>query len=358
MNPVNLDIAHARTPDKRVYGDPTLYARILEAAFVPSWQWVGDVDSVKVPGATWPFTLLDGSLNEPLVFTRDMDDHLHCMSNVCTHRGMLVCEAGGNERFLRCRYHGRRFGLDGKFQFMPEFDGVADFPTEADHLPTVSHHLWGRHLFASLTPSASFEETFAPMLEATGFMPIREFSPEPARTRDYLVHANWALYVDNYLEGFHIPFIHADLNKTLDYGNYRVEKLPHGVLQVAVASPGTEVFDFPADHPYAGESLSALYYWFFPNLMFNFYPWGLSINVVRPLGPELTRVSFIGYVWDRSKMEVGSGAALDRVEREDEVVVELVQKGLKSRFYQHGRYSVAREDGTHHFHQLLTHRLG
>lgn len=92
--------------------------------------------------------------------------------------------------------------------------------------------------------------------------------------------------------------------------------------------------------------------------MLNFYPWGLSVNVVRPLGPELTKVSFLPYIWDASKLEAGAGAALDRVEREDEVVVEAVQKGVRSRFYDRGRFSVAREQGVHHFHRLLAEALG
>jgi len=91
--------------------------------------------------------------------------------------------------------------------------------------------------------------------------------------------------------------------------------------------------------------------------MLNFYPWGLSVNVVRPLGPELTKVSFLPYVWDASKLDAGAGAALDRVEREDEVVVEAVQKGVRSRFYDRGRFSVRREQGVHHFHRLLAQAL-
>ena len=78
------------------------------------------------------------------------------------------------------------------------------------------------------------------------------------------------------------------------------------------------------------------------------------MNLVRPLGPELTKVSFLPYVWDAGKLEQGAGAALDRVEREDEVVVEAVQKGVKSRFYHRGRFSVTREAGVHHFHRLLS----
>ena len=82
-------------------------------------------------------------------------------------------------------------------------------------------------------------------------------------------------------------------------------------------------------------------------------PWGISINVVRPLGVERTRVSFLAYVWDAKKLEAGAGAQLDRVEREDEAIVEAVQKGLHSRLYTKGRYSPTREQGTHHFHRLL-----
>ena len=65
--------------------------------------------------------------------------------------------------------------------------------------------------------------------------------------------------------------------------------------------------------------------------MFNVYPWGMSVNVVQPLAIDRTRVSFLTYVWDESKLDRGAGAGLDRVEREDEAVVESVQRGVRSR---------------------------
>lgn len=91
--------------------------------------------------------------------------------------------------------------------------------------------------------------------------------------------------------------------------------------------------------------------------MFNFYPWGLSINVVKPLGVNLTRVSFLSYVWRAERLGSGAGAELDRVEREDEAVVEATQRGVRSRLYDRGRYSPTREQGVHHFHRLLASRL-
>lgn len=88
--------------------------------------------------------------------------------------------------------------------------------------------------------------------------------------------------------------------------------------------------------------------------MVNVYPWGLSVNVVKPLAVDRTRVSFLTWVWDPSRLGAGASADLDRVEREDEVVVESVQRGVASRLYDRGRYSPARETGVHHFHRLLT----
>jgi choline monooxygenase len=87
--------------------------------------------------------------------------------------------------------------------------------------------------------------------------------------------------------------------------------------------------------------------------MFNFYPWGISVNIVEPITPTRTRVRFLKYVSDDARLEQGAGADLHRVELEDERVVESVQKGMNSRFYDRGRYSPTREQGTHHFHRLI-----
>src|SRR5438874_8535765 len=158
---INPHIEEASTLPNRIYRYGLYYNILLRKAFTPSWQFIGDDTVVKVPGAVYPFTLLEGSLDEPVVLTRDAQDQLHLVSNVCTHRGNIVCEGGGNEKFLRCRYHGRRFGLDGKFQHIPEFENVKDFPSEADNLATIQLANWGPLLFASLEPKAPFEHVFA-----------------------------------------------------------------------------------------------------------------------------------------------------------------------------------------------------
>ncbi len=377
---IDQEISRAWTPPAWVYTDPEVYAAAKERIFAGSWQFAAHLDQVRIPGQVHPFTMLEGCLDAPLLLVRDRADRLRCMSNVCTHRGMLVCEHAGVESHLRCRYHGRRFALDGTFESMPEFDGVADFPGEADNLPRQPLETWGPLIFTSLgaaerDPPESplgkgggdlgrggesrgagfvpFVDWIGPVRERLGWMPLSQFKFDASRSRDYLVSANWALYCENYLEGFHIPFVHASLAEAVDYGQYRTELFEHGSLQLGIAKGGEDVFDLPADSPDSGQAVGGYYFWLFPNLMLNFYPWGLSINVVKPLGVDRTRISFLSYVWDESRLASGVGAGLDRVEREDEAIVEAVQRGLRSRLYDRGRYSPTRETGTHHFHRML-----
>ncbi len=355
INPIKIDpdIARAATLPAEVYSSPLSFARQRERLFPHTWHFAGDEDRVKTPGQVVPWTLLPGALDEPLLLTRDGNNRLHCLSNVCTHRGNVVVEGACHAQVLRCRYHGRRFGLDGAFVSMPEFEGTHDFPSAADSLPDVPLAHWGRFLFASLEPSLKLDDVLAPIRARLDWIPSGEFALDTASSRDYVVNANWALYCDNYLEGFHIPYVHQSLAGTLDYGKYRTEVGGQTVLQVGIAAPGEPSFALPSNHPDHGQSVAGYYLWLFPCTMFNFYPWGLSINVVQPLSVDRTRVSFLSYVWDASKRDLGAGSGLDRVEREDEVVVEAVQRGVRSRLYRRGRYSPVRETGVHHFHRLL-----
>jgi choline monooxygenase len=172
-------------------------------------------------------------------------------------------------------------------------------------------------------------------------------------SKDYLIQAHWALYCDNYLEGFHIPFVHEGLNKVLDYGSYATELHKYSSLQIGYSDDANETFDLPKDHIDYGKQVAAYYYWVFPNMMFNFYPWGLSVNIVKPISINRTKVSFLTYVYDHSKLHKGAGNDIDKVEREDEFIVENESKGIQSSFYKSGRFSPTREKGVHHFQRLI-----
>jgi choline monooxygenase len=351
---IDPDIAKAQTISTEFYTSKELFNTCKDKLFVPSWQFIGSTEWVNQPGDAFPFILLEDYLDEPLVLTRDMQQMIHLLSNVCTHRGNLVLARPGHSNHLRCRYHGRQFQLDGKFVSMPEFKEVKNFPTAADDLRSLPLFRWGNWLFGSLGRIFSASDIFSDMMSRVGWMPVQEFKFRPELSKEFTLKAHWALYCENYLEGFHIPFVHAGLNQVIDFGNYRTELFSYSSLQLGAAKQDEDCFDLPPSSPDYGRKLAAYYFFLFPNTMFNFYPWGLSINIVRPIGPDETKVSFHTYIWDEKKYNTGAGAGLDEVEWEDEEVVESVQRGIRSRFYQHGRYSVTREQGTHHFHRILS----
>lgn len=351
MDPFKIDgdIARASGPPRELYFDPAWFERVQARVLRRTWQ--------LMPGGARAALRPWSVAGVPVIAVRD-GDALRCLSNVCTHRANLLVDAPCDAATIRCRYHGRRFALDGRMTHMPEFDGAAAFPSARDDLPQVACGAWGPLVFASLQPEVALDEVLAPVRERVAFVPVDELRYDEATSRDYVFDANWALYCDNYLEGFHIPFVHPGLNQVLDYGSYATELLPHGSLQLGIAGGDEACFELPAGHVDAGRRVAAYYFWLFPTAMINVYPWGLSVNVVIPEGPRRTRVRFDSWVWRPELRAGGAGAALHQVELEDEAVVLSCQRGVESPLYTRARYAPARERGVHHFHRLLARFLG
>jgi len=352
---INPDIRQAQTLASDFYTDEKYFEQSKEKIFARSWQLVGTKDEIKT---LTPRTILEDSLDEPILIVR-RGENFHCLSNVCTHRGnILIEDASGADGGIRCRYHGRRFDLNGKFLSMPEFERVENFPTERDDLPKVPFGVWGNFTFASINPLAPLESFIGEMRARLDWFDFEKL--KFASAKDYFVRAHWALYCENYLEGFHVPFVHQSLNQAIDYGSYAIELFPLSSLQTALSEPPAAAGGLNAaetrlskqPNPF-DQNIAAFYFFVFPNLMFNFYPWGLSVNIVKPLNPRRTKISFLTFIADESKIRQSAGADLERVELEDEAIVENVQKGIGSRFYSRGRYSPDREQGTHHFHRLI-----
>ena len=330
---IEPNIQKAETLSSEFYTSEAHFEESKEKIFARSWQLVAHLSQVD---NVLPHNLLENFLNEPLLLTRDGSDNVSCISNVCTHRGMILVEESCRRKRISCPYHGRCFSLDGSFLSMPEFEGVENFPSPKDDLPKIHNEIWNKFVFASLDPSFELRDLLREMDTEFGGFDFEDL--ELVSEKDYLVEAHWALYCENYLEGLHIPFVHKSLNRELDYGSYSTETFRYSSLQRGFDSDGTP---------------SAHYFFIFPNLMFNFYPWGISVNIVKPEKRDLTRVSYMTLVGDESKLGRGAGADLGSVELEDQRVVESVQKGIESRFYDKGRYSPNREQGTHHFHMLI-----
>jgi choline monooxygenase len=356
---VNPDITKAETLPAAFYRNQEVFEQMKEAIFVKSWQFIGDSPSlVPIDGYAHPFSFMENYLHEPMVLIRDKQSEIRCMSNVCTHRGNLIAHnAGTVSRDLNCMYHGRRWDLEGQFKHMPEFEEAKDFPRPCDHLHQFKLEQWGPFMFTGLEPEVDFSVIRTFLDKYVGFLPLHEFKYDSISSKDYLVNSHWSLYCDNYLEGFHIPFVHPGLNAVLDYETYATELFDYGTLQIGYADGAEDTYNLPEGHPLFGEKIAAFYFWIFPNIMLNFYPWGLSVNVVKPISASKTKVSFITYLQGENRFEGAASKAMDKVEREDEFVVEGVHQGLQSRFYKAGRFSPTREQGVHHFHRMLAERL-
>ena len=323
---INPDIRQANTLSAEFYTDEKYFEASKEKIFARSWHLVDRIDNTV---NLRPVNILD----TPILISND-NGNLTCLSNVCTHRGAILVEENCHKNGIRCRYHGRRFDLQGKFLSMPEFENVENFPSENDNLPKIPFGVWCDFIFASLNPFAPLDDFLAEM-KKTVKLPLRL---NLTQIKDYEVNAHWALYCENYLEVFHVPFVHQGLNSVIDYGTYTTETFRYSSLQTAYDDNG---------------SLAAHYFFIFPNLMFNFYPWGVSVNIVKPITSNKTTVTYLTFVTDQSKVGVGAGGDLETVELEDQAIVESVQKGIRSRFYDTGRYSPTREQGTHHFQRLI-----
>ena len=112
---IDPDIRKASTLPSSFYRDPGIFRTLKEKVFYRSWQWIGDDRVLEDTPSAHPFVLLPEFLDEPMVLTRDAAGKVHCLSNVCTHRGNLVASRSAKARKLICGYHGRRFAMDGSF---------------------------------------------------------------------------------------------------------------------------------------------------------------------------------------------------------------------------------------------------
>lgn len=347
------ELTRTNLPSPGEYTDPGRFRAQVDRLLARSWHVVAGAEEVAEPGAVLPRTLLPGALDEPLLLTRDTTGTLRALSNACTHRAALLVDRPCRADHLRCPYHGRRFRLDGRMVHAPEFDGAEGFPSAADDLPAAHAGTWGPLVFAALDPVMPLRDLLAAADARLGWVPWEELRRDPAGDAVYEVRAHWMSWCENYLEGFHVPWVHPGLAGELDWRSYRTELDVWGSTQVGVAPPGGDRFALPADHPDAAEPIAGIYVQVFPATMLNLYPWGLSLNSVEPVSPTLTRIRYRRWVWRPERLQVGAGGALDAVEREDDAIVESVARGLRARLYRPGRYAPRWEAAVWHFHQRV-----
>jgi choline monooxygenase len=357
LPPLEIDeeLARASTLPAAWYTDPEALARERRDVFARTWQWAAPLDRLARPG---DFVATDVG-GEPVLLVRGDDGVLRALSNVCRHRAGPVAAGCGNRSTLRCGYHGWSYGLDGALRATPEFEGAEDFDPQAVRLPAYACDTFGPFAFVRLSPHGpSLRESVPEVFAKTAARPLEAL--RLVVRREYEVACNWKTYVDNYLEGYHIPIVHPGLFREVDYNAYRVEPFALSSEQHAPVRRGDEAGRrYPNPE---GAVPDVLYFWVFPNLMLNFYPDNLQLNLVLPLAPERTLTVFEWYFRTEPGAEPPTAESpgvrkavglADEVQREDMAICEAVQKGLASATYDRGRYCVKRENGVHHFHRRL-----
>jgi choline monooxygenase len=350
-------LATAETMPSRWYTDPAFLELEKRKIFWKTWQPVGRADMVARPGDYFTCEVV----GEPLVVTRGVDGALKAFFNVCVHRAGPVASGKGNRKSLQCKYHGWTYSLEGKLLNAPEFDGVQNWDKGAVCLKPVRVVEWGPFIFVNLDDSApDFMEVYGSIDAEIRQKGIDISRMRAMERRDYYIDCNWKVYVDNYLEGYHVPIAHPGLYRELDYEQYRVDTFRYYSSQYAPIRPSKEGEIQGRDRRYVRTEAEAeaLYYWIFPNTMLNIYPDNMSINIILPVGHDKTLTIFEWYFeepgtgdgWESMQQTI---AFSDEIQQEDIEICVTVQKGLQSRAYDRGRFSVKRENGVHHFQSLV-----
>ena len=347
---IDSDISRAWSVPSPYYTNPAVFAEERDKIFARTWQVVGHADQLAKPGDFFTTELL----GEPLLLVRGAQGELRGFYNVCRHRAGPPAEGCGSRKLFRCGYHGWTYGLDGALISAPEVEGVQDFKPEQFALVPVHAEQWSNLVFVNLYPDAE------PLMKSLAELPQQaaRFGFESMKLferRTYDMKCNWKTYVDNYLEGYHLPSVHPGLNRELDYNAYTVEPYARNVRQFSPIRGAQSGDGTPRRYQKAREDLTTDYFWIFPNWMLNCYPDNVSLNIVLPLDAERSLAIFEWYLPEESLASPAAKDSVnfsDQIQIEDVAICETVQKNLRSRSYQRGRYSVKQERGVHAFHRM------
>lgn len=334
-----IDSAH--TLPAVVYQDGAFEALDKATVLHKSWQLAAHISQLKTQGDYVVHEVAD----QPIIIVNTGDDGIKAFHNVCRHRAGPLAFENGHAKTLMCKYHGWNYHLNGQLKSAPEMHTTPNFDVCDHQLPVIKTTQWQGLIFIALNPDVpSFDDLIAGIAEHIA--PIDLKTMIFYRRDEFVIDCNWKVYVENYLEGYHLPHVHPGLNKLLDYKSYQTKLHQWHSYQFS-----------PLDH---GDSFygkgQAHYYFVYPNTMFNILPNRLQTNQVLPMKGNQTKVIFDYYypsIDGIEKLMAQDQSFSDEVQDEDIMICEAVQKGLDSGSYDKGRLCMKRESGLFHFQQLI-----
>jgi choline monooxygenase len=348
------DIRTARPLPGRCYTDPAWLAQERDAVFGRVWNLVAHAGQFAESGC---FAAVDVA-GQPIVIVRD-GDALRAFYNVCRHRGGPLAEGCGRQRQFTCRYHGWSYAHDGRVLRAPLMAEELAVNAGRLDLKPVQVAQWANLVFVNLDPAAApLADYLGGLVADAAHLGLDRLRFHLRRT--YEVAANWKIYVDNYLEGYHVPAVHPGLNREIDFRSYVTELGERYSVQhapIAAGGGAGRVYSAAAGSP------EARYYWLFPNVMLNCYQGLMQTNVVEPAGVDRCLVHFDWFLPESPDDDAARAtfermaAFSDEVQAEDAGICAAVQRNVGSRGFEPGPYSVRYETGVHQFHTLYARRM-
>ncbi|MEZ5667310.1 MAG: aromatic ring-hydroxylating dioxygenase subunit alpha [Alphaproteobacteria bacterium] len=327
------------------YRDADLYQRERREIFAKCWQLFAHEDQLREPGAY----VADTVAGFPLFVLRGRDGALRGFHNVCRHRAAPLVDAGqGRCDVLRCRYHGWLYDHDGNLKKTPLFGEDASFDPAEFGLFPIRVESWRGFVMVNIDRDAApFAAAHAGFIAECAELPLEDYRFHSRLTHP--VACNWKTYVENYLEAYHVPYVHPALSKEVDVGTYQV--LPRDGYMLHVSPPRSP-----------GQARVNQGFWAFalPNWAFNVYGVGAAIERMKPDGLGGMVIDYLYmFAKDAGDAAVADALAMSRVTTaEDARICEQVQVNLDAGVYETGRVSPRYENGLAEFHAWVAARMG
>ncbi|HEX5064939.1 MAG TPA: aromatic ring-hydroxylating dioxygenase subunit alpha [Myxococcota bacterium] len=290
----------------------------------------------------------------PILAVRGNDGRVRAFRNACRHRGSELVQGSGCQLAFTCRYHGWTYALDGRLRHVPHEHGFPGLDKEARGLVEVdAFETQGLVFVTQQTPARDAERPTLPPLIGADFRLLGANESE--------LPVNWKIFVEGFLEGYHIRSTHPKTFYPIQYDNLNVVERFGDHNRIAFPYQAIERQRAVAPEKRSAGMLTYVYH-LFPNAVVATFPGRIVMAVLEPVALDRTRL--VNYLL--TNQDANDGAAQSALEKgrdlvnaganEDQEVAVAIQRSLASEaneFFEFGLF----EGAIVHFHRTLHAKL-